>query len=91
MESDNQLKENVRGQLLRLTNQLKDLEELKDELEPEEYEEQKADTLKQIEEFKVNLEKLSKGNMSLVDELGHLRLALQAAISKAFSTPESIF
>lgn len=90
MESEKKLRENIQSQLVRLTNQLADLEEMKDDLEPEEYEETKKDTMKQLEEFQQSLAKMSEGNISLIDELTHVRLAIQAAISAAFKTPEGL-
>ncbi|KAK2949106.1 putative Leucine Zipper And CTNNBIP1 Domain-Containing Protein [Blattamonas nauphoetae] len=90
MLSDKALKDNIETQLTRLTNQLADLEEMKDDLSPEEYTETKQETLQQLQEFNESLVKMSKGNMTVADELTHTRLALQAAISQAFQTPEVI-
>lgn len=45
------LKKNIDSQLERLLSQLNDLEEVQNDLSPEEYEEMKSDTLRQIEEF----------------------------------------
>ena len=45
------LKKNINDQLERLLSQLNDLEEVKEEVSAEEYEEMKADTIKQIQEF----------------------------------------
>jgi hypothetical protein len=82
------LRENIQAQLVRLTNQLADIEEMKDEMEPEEYESEKKDTLKSLREFQESLAKMSEGNLSLVSSLEHLRMTIQAAISAAFKTPE---
>ncbi|KAL4645912.1 protein LZIC isoform X2 [Arapaima gigas] len=96
------LKQNLEEQLDRLMQQLQDLEECRGEqlkmacflhredLEPEEYEETKQETLEQLSEFNDSLEKIISGNMTLVDELGGMQLAIQAAISQAFKTPEVI-
>ncbi|XP_014773060.1 protein LZIC [Octopus bimaculoides] len=84
------LKQNMESQMERLVQQLIDLEECKDELEPEEYQETKDETLDQLKEFKHSLDKLLQGNLSLVDELNGMQLAIQAAISNAFKTPEVI-
>jgi len=46
--------------------------------------------LEQLEEFSQSLSKLMSGDMTLVDELGAMQLAIQAAISQAFQTPEVI-
>ncbi|XP_042199602.1 protein LZIC [Callorhinchus milii] len=84
------LKQNLEEQLDRLMQQLQDLEECRDELEPEEYEETKQETLEQLSEFNESLKKIMSGDMTLVDELSGMQLAIQAAISQAFKTPEVI-
>lgn len=84
------LKQNLESQLERLMQQLTDLEECKDEMEPEEYEEAKNETVEQLKEFKESLDKMVEGNLSLVDDLNSMQLAIQAAISEAFKTPEVI-
>jgi len=84
------LKANIDDQLNRLLTQLEDLEELKDEFEEGEYDEIKADSLSQLREFQAFLEKAVTGDMTLVDEFGSAQLAIQAAISDAFKTPEVI-
>lgn len=70
--------------------QLGDLEECKNDLEAEEYEETKRETMEQLEDFNKYLSRLTSGNMTLVDEIGSMQLAIQAAISNAFQTPEII-
>uniref|UniRef100_A0A8D1S3A0 Protein LZIC n=1 Tax=Sus scrofa TaxID=9823 RepID=A0A8D1S3A0_PIG len=77
------LKQNLEEQLDRLMQQLQDLEEY-------EYEETKKETLEQLSEFNDSLKKIMSGNMTLVDELSGMQLAIQAAISQAFKTPEVI-
>ncbi|XP_034029163.1 protein LZIC [Thalassophryne amazonica] len=84
------LKQNMEEQLDRLMQQLQDLEECREELDEDEYEETKKETLEQLSEFNDSLKKLMSGNMTLVDELGGMQLAIQAAISQAFQTPEVI-
>eukprot|EP00047_Mylnosiga_fluctuans_P003069 m.227322 g.227322 ORF g.227322 m.227322 type:complete len:190 (-) comp11570_c0_seq1:70-639(-) len=84
------LKQNLEDTLDRLMVQLKDLEVAKAELEPEEYEDTRKETMDQLKEFQVSLAKLAKGNMSLVDDIGAMQLAIQAAVSQAFKTPEVI-
>lgn len=84
------LKNNLENQLDRLVAQLADLEECKGDLDQSEYEETKNETLEQLKEFHQTLEKLISGNMTLVDEFGSMQLAIQAAISNAFQTPEVI-
>ncbi|XP_077168308.1 protein LZIC [Paroedura picta] len=84
------LKQNLEEQLDRLMQQLQDLEECRDELDADEYEETKKETLEQLSEFNDSLKKIMSGNMTLVDELSGMQLAIQAAISQAFKTPEVI-
>ncbi|KFM79575.1 Protein LZIC, partial [Stegodyphus mimosarum] len=84
------LKHNLEDQLDRLMAQLTDLEECKNELDNDEYEETKSETIEQLKEFNISLSKIISGNMTLVDQLGSLQLAIQAAISNAFQTPEVI-
>ena len=74
----------------RLLTQLEDLEELKDEFSADEYNETKAETLDQLREFQIFLERSIRGDMTLVDEFGAAQLAIQAAVSDAFKTPEVI-
>jgi len=84
------LKENIDDQLNRLLTQLEDLEELKDEFEAGEYEETKAETVAQLREFQTFLDKTLSGDMTLETEFGAAQMAIQAAISQAFKTPEVI-
>jgi ElaB/YqjD/DUF883 family membrane-anchored ribosome-binding protein len=69
-----QLKRNVEEQMQRLLSQLEDLESEKDNLEPEEYNEMRNDTIVQLREFKKSLEKMMAGNMTLVNELNGVQL-----------------
>lgn len=84
------LKLNLQEQLSRLVAQLNDLEECRGDLDAEEYEETKKETLEQLNEFNESLTKMKSGNMTLVDDLSAMQLAIQAAISSAFKTPEVI-
>eukprot|EP01147_Barroeca_monosierra_P010101 gene10101-2268_t len=84
------LKRNLQEQLDRLMVQLRDLEELREDLDNDEYEETKQETIDQLKEFQESLSKMTQGNMSLVDEIGAMQLAIQAAVSQAFKTPEVI-
>ncbi|KAM9855712.1 protein LZIC isoform 1-T2 [Aulostomus maculatus] len=84
------LKQNMEEQLDRLMQQLADLEECREDLEEEEYEVTKKETLEQLNEFNDSLKKIMSGDMTLVDDLGGMQLAIQAAISQAFKTPEVI-
>eukprot|EP00854_Cymbomonas_tetramitiformis_P024623 gene24623-29951_t len=84
------LRADAEAQITRLLTQLSDLEELKEDLDEDEYAETKAETLQQLEEFKASLQKMMNGDMSLQDELAAMKLAIQGAISEAFQTPEVI-
>ncbi|XP_051493595.1 protein LZIC isoform X2 [Apus apus] len=84
------LKQNLEEQLDRLMQQLQDLEECREELDADEYEETKKETLEQLSEINDSLKKIMSGDMTLVDELSGMQLAIQAAISQAFKTPEVI-
>eukprot|EP01100_Stratorugosa_tubuloviscum_P009492 TRINITY_DN3985_c0_g2_i1.p1 TRINITY_DN3985_c0_g2~~TRINITY_DN3985_c0_g2_i1.p1 ORF type:complete len:189 (-),score=92.27 TRINITY_DN3985_c0_g2_i1:259-825(-) len=84
------LQTNVEEQLNRLLTQLQDLEDLKDELDEEEYNSTKNDTLQQLKEFEATLKKMISGDVTIVDKLSGIRLALRAAVSEAFRTPEVI-
>ncbi|XP_027699775.1 protein LZIC isoform X2 [Vombatus ursinus] len=68
------LKQNLEEQLDRLMQQLQDLEECREELEADEYEETKKETLEQLGEFNDSLKKIMSGNMTLVDELSGMQL-----------------
>lgn len=84
------LKKNLEEQLDRLVAQLADLEEVKEDLDKDEYEETKKETLEQLREFNESLKKMMAGDMTLIDELSRWQLATQAAVSEAFKTPEVI-
>lgn len=60
------------------------------DLDADEYEETKTETLEQLKEFNASLAKMKGGDMTLVNELNRMQLAIQAAISEAFKTPEVI-
>lgn len=59
------LTQNINDQLARLLSQLSDLEELKEDLSQEEYDDLKKETLEQIEDF----EKFLKTNRAQNEEL----------------------
>ena len=87
---DAALQKNVIDQRDRLLEQLKDMEELREELEADEYDAMKADTIAQLKDFDASLAKMVAGNMTLQSELDSTRMAVRAAISEAFKTPEVI-
>ncbi|KAJ8939186.1 hypothetical protein NQ318_017083 [Aromia moschata] len=84
------LKQNLENQLDRLVEQLEDLENCRNELDSDEYEETKEETMEQLKELNDSLNKLVNGDISLISALGAVQLATQAAISQAFKTPEVI-
>ena len=71
-DADAKLLANVQDQMSRLLSQLKDLDELRDELDDEEYEETKADTLEQLKEFEKSLRTMSAGKTTLMSDLGRV-------------------
>mmetsp|Transcript_1520 Transcript_1520/g.5384 ORF Transcript_1520/g.5384 Transcript_1520/m.5384 type:complete len:210 (-) Transcript_1520:107-736(-) len=85
-----ELIKNVEAQLNRLLTQLEDCEQLREMLDDDEYEETKAETIDQLKEFQTTLNRMVSGDSTLVDKLGGVQLAIQAAVSNAFKTPEVI-
>ncbi|KFO77251.1 Protein LZIC, partial [Cuculus canorus] len=81
------LKQNLEEQLDRLMQQLQDLEECREELDADEYEETKKETLEQLSEINDSLKKIMSGDMTLVDELSGMQLV---RVIQAFKTPEVI-
>ena len=65
-----------------------DLEEMKDDLDEEEYEATKSETLDQMKEFQTSLNNMLEGNITLVSEMGSVQLAIQAAIQSQFKSEE---
>lgn len=58
------------------------------DLDEEEYEETRNETLKQINEFNAYLNKMASGDISLIDDVGKAQLAIQSAIKSAFKSSE---
>eukprot|EP01126_Amoeba_proteus_P067136 TRINITY_DN9853_c0_g1_i7.p1 TRINITY_DN9853_c0_g1~~TRINITY_DN9853_c0_g1_i7.p1 ORF type:complete len:186 (-),score=52.90 TRINITY_DN9853_c0_g1_i7:191-748(-) len=85
-----QLRKNLQDQLNRLVQQLEDLEKEKDSLEPLEYEELRKETLDEMKVFEEQMERMISGDTTLVGEFQAAKLALRAAVSQAFRTPEVI-
>ena len=83
------LKKNIDTQLDRLLSQLSDLEEIKndDSFSPAEYEELKADTLKQIQEFESFLLRQAKGDLVL-QQVSEAQQRIEDAKSKAFGVKD---
>lgn len=105
VNENNQLKGKLEAQLHRLLDQLEDIKKDRDNLEEEEYNELRNDTMEQVsritsatlksildsnicqlEEFKTSLDKMSNGDLGLVDTVGAMQLAIQAAISEVSSS-----
>ncbi|CAF0755958.1 unnamed protein product [Brachionus calyciflorus] len=84
------LVKNLFTQLDRLIDQLKDIEEAREDMSDDEYNEQKQETLEQLKELNLSVSKFKEGNLSLVDDMNSIQLAIQAAVSNAFQTPEVI-
>jgi len=89
-EETARLRTNIETQLSRLLEQLEDLDTYAGELDAEEAAEMREETLEALQEMKRNLSKITEGNMTLINEFGALQLAIQAAVSSAFSTPEVV-
>lgn len=84
------LRENIESQLTRLLTQLQDLEELRAELDQAEYDSMKQETLAEMRDFEAQLERWKSGDLSLIDRINAIQLAMQQAVSQAFRTPEVI-
>ena len=75
MQSEtDKLKHNLQDQLDRLMAQLQDLEEAKEDMEEEDYEETKKETIEQLKEFSKSLSNMEAGGMTLVDEISRMRM-----------------
>uniref|UniRef100_A0A1I7XDL6 WW domain-containing protein n=1 Tax=Heterorhabditis bacteriophora TaxID=37862 RepID=A0A1I7XDL6_HETBA len=81
---------NLQNQLGRLMNQLSDLEKERSNIEADEYEELKNDTMEQLEDLSRTLDKMEVGSITLIDGITATRMAIRAAISEAFRTPEIV-
>ncbi|PBC28461.1 protein LZIC [Apis cerana] len=84
------LKKNLEAQLDRLVQQLEDIEENRNLLDTAAYEEAMQLTKEDLQEFNESLQRLISGDTTLIDQLGAIQLAIQAAISEAFKTPAVI-
>ena len=58
--------------LNKLIDQLKEIDEEREELDEEEYETIKKETIDQIKEFEKNIEKISSGNVTLGKKINFL-------------------
>lgn len=84
------MRENIENQLKRILNELQDLEEMREELDDDEYEESKAESMQELKEFEASLKEMTEGNMDLVSDLSRIQLAIRATVKSAFKTPEVI-
>ncbi len=65
---------------------------IRDEMEPEEYAEQKEDTLEQLKDFQQHLSSLRSGNLSVVDSFGAMQLVssvIQLQVLIVFASSET--
>ncbi len=69
------LRNNLDVQLDRLLDQLADLDQIKNEMDENEYNEARQDTVEQLEEFSKSLEKMKsgEGGLSLVDDVERIQ------------------
>ncbi|XP_053975716.1 protein LZIC-like [Hylaeus anthracinus] len=84
------LRKNLETQLERLVQQLEDIEESRNLLDAASYDEAMQLTKEDLQEFNESLQRMISGDTTLIDELGTIQLAIQAAISEAFKTPAVI-
>jgi hypothetical protein len=85
-----QLIHKIEKQLKKFLDTLNDLEEEKSELDEDEYNLIKQEAIDSMTEFEKTLTRLTSGDVSLIDKLGAMRLAMMATVSNAFKTPEVI-
>jgi hypothetical protein len=69
------LRNNLHAQLDRLLDQITDLDQVKDEMDINEYNEARQDTVDQLEEFGKSLEKMKsgEGGPSLLDDVQRIQ------------------
>jgi hypothetical protein len=90
MNADEQLIQNVLNEINRLNNKLKDLEQYKDEFTPEEIEETKKKTLEQLSETQKILEKMKKGNLSVMTKYEESQKKLRQVIAENYHVNDLI-
>ena len=84
------LQNRIESQLHRLVTQLQDLEENRDILEDDEHAYLKEVTIEQLKEFQRQLELSKSGDITLIDHINQVQIAIQQAVSESFKTPEVI-
>jgi hypothetical protein len=83
------LQKNVEDQLNRLLNTLSDLDEMRGDLDDDEYADMKAEALEQMAEFQAKLTAMLQGESGQLQTTAQrAAAAMRAAVSEAFSTPE---
>ena len=87
---DNKLLKNIIDEINRLNSQLEDLETYKDDFTPEEIEEQKKETLKQLIETNKILEKMKSGNATTVTAEEEARMKLQEILRENYNVKELV-
>jgi S-adenosylmethionine:tRNA-ribosyltransferase-isomerase (queuine synthetase) len=90
MDQEFLLVKNLETQLKRLCNEIADLEDTKNEMELLEYQEMKAEFLDQSKEFTETLERMNKGDLSVINRVTVLKHELRNVIAKSFNTLEII-
>ncbi|XP_063701436.1 protein LZIC-like [Culicoides brevitarsis] len=88
--ANGKLIENLEMQLKRLVTELKDLDECRDELTPDEFDTIKEDLIEQFKEFQETLDRLQKGDTTLESKVSQMRNEIKNAIRTAFNTTEMI-
>ncbi len=78
------LRNNLHAQLDRLLDQLADLDQIKGEMDENEYNEARQDTVDQLEEFSKSLEKMKsgEGGLSLLDDVQRIQNVYQIKIEE---------
>ncbi|KAM3130680.1 hypothetical protein pb186bvf_017188 [Paramecium bursaria] len=84
----NKLLDNINQQSKRLLEQLKDLEEYKNELEPEEYQSMKNDTALQLQDFQKMLLNLQSGDLQLKTAIQQQQDLIKEAVKQSFNADE---
>lgn len=84
------LMEYLEIQLHRLIEQLKDLEDCKEELSAEEFDYIKDDALEQVQEFNKSINDYQKKDSSMTNQFTELKGALRQAIGESFNTQDMV-
>jgi hypothetical protein len=81
------LRNNLHAQLDRLLEQLTDLDQPKDDMDVDEYNEARQDTVDQLEDFSKSLEKMKNGDggLSLLDDVQRIQNVIVGFILKSYA------